>query len=389
MPEKENPSKITERLNAAIDAAVNEERIVGAVVLAALDGDVIYEQAAGWENRESLQPMQANTIFRLASMSKPIVSAATLALCEQGKIHLDDPITKYLPEFRPRMTNGRVPEIRLWHLLTHTAGLGYGFDIPPDNEPYASAGISDGIDNTGISLEENLRHLASVPLFYEPGSAWRYSLAIDVLGAAIERATGSALPEIVRSLVTVPLGMADTDFSVNAPSRLATAYTDSLVHGEPARLMTDADTLRKELGGIVHYAPGRALDATAFLSAGSGMVGTAHDYLCFLEALRQGGAPVLQAETTHRMVEDQVPLLAAGDPGSGFGLGFGIVRDPFVAKTPKGVGSWGWAGIYGTTFWVDPVAGLSVVALTNTALEGITGRFVVDVVDAVYDKFSG
>jgi CubicO group peptidase (beta-lactamase class C family) len=119
------------------------------------------------------------------------------------------------------------------------------------------------------------------------------------------------------------------------------------------------------------------------------MVGTAHDYLCFLEALRQGGAPILQAETTHRMVEDQVPLLAAGDPGSGFGLGFGIVRDPFVAKTPKGVGSWGWGGIYGTTFWVDPVAGLSVVALTNTALEGITGRFVVDVVDAVYDKFSG
>jgi CubicO group peptidase (beta-lactamase class C family) len=386
MPEKENPSKITERLNAAIDAAVNEERIVGAVVLAALDGDVIYEQAAGWANRESLQPMQANTIFRLASMSKPIISAATLALCEQGKIHLDDPITKYLPEFRPRMTNGRVPEIRLWHLLTHTAGLGYGFDIPPDNEPYASAGISDGIDNTGISLEENLRRLASVPLFYVPGSEWRYSLAIDVLGAAIERATGSALPEIVRSLVTVPLGMADTDFSVNAPSRLATAYADSLVHGEPARLMTDADTLRKELGGIVHYAPGRALDATAFLSAGSGMVGTAHDYLCFLEALRQGGAPILQAETTHRMVEDQVPLLTAGDPGIGFGFGFGTVRDPVVAKTPKGVGSWGWAGIYGTTFWVDPAVRLSVIALTNTALEGVTGSFAADVVDAVYSN---
>lgn len=264
MPEKENPSKITERLNAAIDAAVNEERIVGAVVLAALDGDVIYEQAAGWANRESLQPMQANTIFRLASMSKPIISAATLALCEQGKIHLDDPITKYLPEFRPRMTNGRVPEIRLWHLLTHTAGLGYGFDIPPDNEPYASAGISDGIDNTGISLEENLRHLASVPLFYEPGSAWRYSLAIDVLGAAIERATGSALPEIVRSLVTVPLGMVDTDFTVSDPSRLAPAYADSLVRGEPARIMTDPDTLRKDLGGVVHYAPRRALDPTVF-----------------------------------------------------------------------------------------------------------------------------
>ena len=106
MPEKGNPSKIAERLNAVIDAAVNEERIVGAVVLVALDGNVIYEHAAGWANRESLQPMQADTIFRLASMTKPIVSAAVLALCEKGKIHLDDPITKYLPEFRPRMANG-------------------------------------------------------------------------------------------------------------------------------------------------------------------------------------------------------------------------------------------------------------------------------------------
>lgn len=114
------------------------------------------------------------------------------------------------------------------------------------------------------------------------------------------------------------------------------------------------------------------------------MVGTARDYLRFLETLRQGGAPILQAETTQRMVEDQVPLLTAGDPGNGFGFGFGVVRDPDVARTPKGAGSWGWGGIYGTTFWVDPTAHLSVVALTNTALEGITGPFATEIVDAVY-----
>jgi CubicO group peptidase (beta-lactamase class C family) len=178
--------------------------------------------------------------------------------------------------------------------------------------------------------------------------------------------------------------MADTDFTVSDPSRLATAYADSLVREEPARIMIDPDTLRKELGGVVHYAPRRALDTTAFLSAGSGMVGTARDYLRFLETLRQGGAPILQAETAQSMVEDQVPLLTAGDPGNGFGFGFGIVRDPDAAKTPKGVGSWGWAGIYGTTFWVDPAVRLSVIALTNTALEGVTGSFVANVVDAVY-----
>lgn len=164
------------------------------------------------------------------------------------------------------------------------------------------------------------------------------------------------------------------------PSRLATAYADSLVRGKPARLMTDPDTLRKELGGVVHYAPERALDTTVYLSAGSGMVGTAQDYLRLLETLRQGGAPILQAETAQSIVEDQVPLPTAGDPGNEFGFGFGIVRDPDVVKTPKGAGSWEWAGIYGTTFWVDPVARLSVVALTNTALEGITGSFAGNVV---------
>ena len=381
-----NRSGIAARLNAVVDAAVNEGRVVGAVVLAALDGEIIYEQTAGWANREAHQPMQADTIFRLASMTKPIVSAAALVLYEQGKIRFNDPVTKYLPEFRPKMADGHKPEIRLWHLLTHTSGLGYGFDIPEGNEPYASAGISDGIDNPGITLRENLRRLASVPLFHAPGSAWRYSLATDVLGAVLEQATGLPLPEIVRMLVTIPLGMEDTDFSVSDSSRLSVAYADASVHNEAVRLMSDPDVLRKEQGGIVHFSPGRIFDTTAYLSAGSGMVGTANDYLLFLEVLRQGGAPILQTETVRSMVEDQIPSLTAGDPGNGFGLGLGIVRDPVAAKTPKSTGSWGWGGIYGTTFWVDPVARLSVVALTNTALEGIDGSFPADIVGAIYNE---
>jgi CubicO group peptidase (beta-lactamase class C family) len=379
-----NRTGIADRLNAVVDAAVKEGRIVGAVVVAAFDGDVIYEQAAGWANREARQPMQADTIFRLASMTKPIVSAAALALYEKGRIRFNDPVTKYLPEFSPKLANGYAPEIQLWHLLTHTSGLGYGFDIPEGNEPYASAGISDGIDNPGITLKENLRRLASVPLFHAPGSAWRYSLATDVLGAVLEQATGLPLPEIVRMLVTIPLGMEDTDFSVRDSSRLSVAYADASVHNEAVRLMSDPDVLRKEQGGIVHFSPGRIFDTTAYLSAGSGMVGTANDYLLFLEVLRQGGAPILQTETVRSMVEDQIPSLTAGDPGNGFGLGVGIVRDPAAAKTPKNAGSWGWGGIYGTTFWVDPIARLSVIALTNTALEGITGPFAAEIVDAIY-----
>lgn len=156
-------SGISDRLNTIVNAAVNGGRVVGAVVLAALDGEIIHEHVAGWANREACELMHSDTIFRLASMTKPIVSAAALSLYEQGEIGLNDPVTKYLPEFRPRMADGHEPEVRLWRLLTHTSGLGYGFDIPSDNEPYASAGISDGIDSPGISLKENLHRLASAP----------------------------------------------------------------------------------------------------------------------------------------------------------------------------------------------------------------------------------
>lgn len=142
--------------------------------------------------------------------------------------------------------------------------------------------------------------------------------------------------------------MTDTDFNVRNSSRLSVAYADAPVRNEAAQPMTDPDGLRKEAGGIVHFSPGRIFDATAYLSAGSGMVGTATDYLLFLEALRRGGTPILQADTVRSIVEDQVPSLTAGDPGNGFGLGVGIVRDPIATQTPKNAGSWGWGGIYGT-----------------------------------------
>ena len=202
---------LASRLDAVLDNALAQQQIVGAVVVAARNGEVVYQRAVGMADREKGKAMSLETRFRLASMSKPIVSAAALALADQGMIGLDDPVTRWIPSFTP-MFQGRVEtEITLRQLLTHTAGLSYGF-LEPADDPMALAEVSDGLDNPPITLEENIWRLASVPLYYEPGTGWRYSLAIDVLGEVVSRAGGDTLPAVVKKLVTGPLGMTATGF---------------------------------------------------------------------------------------------------------------------------------------------------------------------------------
>lgn len=167
------------RIDGAIDRAIAEQRIVGTVVLVSHDGKLVYQRAAGFADRESKRPMQIDTVFRLASVSKPVVSAAALVLADQGKLSLDDPVTKWLPDFRPKLASGAAATITVRQLLTHTSGLGYKFG-EKTGTAYYQAGVSDGFDELRISLDEELRRLASVPLFNEPGEAFRYSLSIDV-----------------------------------------------------------------------------------------------------------------------------------------------------------------------------------------------------------------
>ncbi len=192
--------------------ALDQRRLVGAVVLVSRDGELVCQQAAGLADQESGQPMRMDAVFRLASVSKPIVCVAALALVAQGRLDLDQGIDHWLPDFRPRLADGRPARITARQLLSHTAGLGYRFFESGEDGPYARAGVSDGMDDTTISLAENLRRIASVPLLYEPGNAWGYSLATDVLGALIERVHGTPLDTAVRQLVTGPLGMDDTGF---------------------------------------------------------------------------------------------------------------------------------------------------------------------------------
>ena len=216
---------LKQKVDAVIDQAIAEDRIVGAVVLVAQDGKLVYERAAGLVDKESRKPMQVDALFRLSSVSKPIVTVAALALVERKKLSLDDPVTKWLPDFKPKLADGTTPTITVRQLLTHTAGLGYKFTEKADG-PYHKAQISDGFDDVKIDLAEEMRRLASVPLLSTPGSQWRYSLSIDVLGAVIERAAGKPLGTVVADLVTKPLGMKGTSFVVDRAhaDRVATAY---------------------------------------------------------------------------------------------------------------------------------------------------------------------
>ena len=367
-------------LDAVILDAVSSGHIVGVTVIVSKDGEIVYQRAAGFADMEARRPMKEDEVCRLASMTKPIVCVTALALVDRGQLRLEDPVTRWLPNFRPKLSDGREPVITVRHLLTHTAGLSYGF-LEVQDGPYHRLGVSDGLDSSGLTLEENLRRIASAPLLFEPGTGWHYSVAIDVLGAVIERVTGMTLPEAVRSIVTRPLGMSSVNF-VSAGTVLATPYGDA--SPQPNR-MTEPYSLKFGQSAIV-YSPARAFEATAFPSGGVGMIGNARDYLRFAEAIRTGGAGIIRPETVAAMTTNaigELPVGAAG-PGFGWGLGVAVLKDPLAAKSPVSAGAWNWSGVYGTNFWVDPAAGISVVALTNTAVAGMTGDFPMALRRAVY-----
>ncbi|QXG44934.1 serine hydrolase domain-containing protein [Pseudomonas viridiflava] len=369
-----------QRLAEVWQGWVDSGQIVGGVLLVAQGGVLRYVSARGWADRERRVSVTRGTRFRLASLTKLLTSVAVLQLCEQGVLSLDAPVTDWLPAFRPRLSDGREPVITLRHLLSHSSGLGYGFEQPPGNT-YELAGVSDGLDRVAFDLQENLTRLAKLPLLFEPGTAWGYSLATDVLGAVIEQGTGVALSQVIDEQVTRPLGIASTSFRQDQ-GRLARAYKDGA--GAPERI-GDGDVLVLE-SGTARVSSGRVYDAQAYESGGAGMLGTADDYLKLLECLRLGGAPLLNSVSTAALLSNAIGKVTLKGRGAGwtFGLGPVILADPLAAGQRQGAGTWSWCGVYGSHYWVDPVSEISLVVLTNTAVAGAWGRFADALVEAVY-----
>lgn len=389
-------TKDTAAIDRAIDAALADNRIVGGVVLVMQDGEILYRRAAGFADRERGVPMHEDAVFRLASLTKPLVTAAALRMMELGKIALADPVGRYLPDFRPALPDGKVPVITLRHLLTHTAGLSYGFMQPPDG-PYHRHGVSDGLAEPGLSMRDELDRISRAGLAYRPGDRWAYSVAMDVLGGALEAAESADLDDIVRQYVSAPLGASSLNFDLTEDqrARLVTPYADG--RPEPVRVADQGQhvpfppgiPIYEGLAGAL-LSPARVLDSKSFRSAGAGMIGTAPDMLTFVEAIRIGGAPILSRESVAAMMTVQtgdLPIVNRG-PGWAFGYGGSILTDPPAALSPQSPGTFGWGGVWGHTWFIDPARRVSMVSLSNTALEGMMGRYVRDLRDAICATFT-
>jgi CubicO group peptidase (beta-lactamase class C family) len=358
------------RLDAALEQYVDDERIAGAVALVARRGRVAFLKAYGERDRESGADMKTDTIFRIASQTKAVVSTGVMILQEEGKLLISDPVGKYLPEFR-KTTVAVAKEgggydvvdaarpITIRDLLTHTSGVSYGRGTAADR--WQAAGIQDWyFADRDEPIAATIERMAALPFDAQPGERWIYGYGIDILGALVERVSGRPLDEFLRERLFVPLGMDDTHFYLPPAKRDRLAVVYSAKDGGGIERAPDK-------GGMVSQ--GAYVDGPRkSFSGGAGLLSTATDYARFLQMFLNGGEldgrRVLSEKTVELMTVSHVSMGPAGG-GTGFGLGFSVVEDLGKRGTPGSVGEFGWGGAYHTTYWVDPAEELVVVYLTQ------------------------
>lgn len=360
------------RLRATLQSHIDRQRIPGAIAVVALGGHVELFEALGRQDPQTGAAMKDDAIFRIYSMTKPIVSLATLILAEEGGLQLADPVSKYLPEFANQQVaveeGGAVrlqPSRRdatVHDLLRHTAGLSYEFlGSNAVQRQYEAADIT----NRSRTNAEFCKVLAAMPLADQPGTRWQYSRATDVLGALIEVAAGQPLGALLQQRILGPLGMKDTAFSVPQDQWHRTA--------EP--FANDPDS-----GDAVVMMDGR--EVPRFESGGGGLLSTAADYTRFLQLMRNRGSlegtRLVSRKTIEWMTSDHLGAIPAnGDlllPGYGFGLGFSVRTHAGLAPQPGSVGQYFWSGIGGTSFFVDPAEDLFAMLLTQAPNQRIFFR---------------
>ncbi|MGY1579296.1 serine hydrolase domain-containing protein [Streptomyces sp. MN13] len=366
------------RLDRHFAREVDAGRLPGFLVAVARGGRVAHLTAYGHRDITAGLPVEADTLWRIYSMTKPVTSVAALLLVEEGRLALDDPVARHLPEFADARvydggsgadvrTRPAAGPIRVRHLMTHTAGLTFAFyHSHPVDALYREAGLDSSVA-PGKDLAGTVGVYARMPLQFEPGTQWNYSVASNVLGRIIEVVSGQPLDAFLAERVFRPLGMPDAGFQVSdeQAGRLAELY------GE------------KEDGEGIQPIPGLPLRGRPrFLSGSGGMVATAYDIHRFMELLRRrgelDGVRLLTPETVDLMTSNQLPGGAdlrsfgsrpahdePGNDGVGFGLGVSVVIDPSRTRSPSGLGTFGWSGVATTTFWVDPSRDLTVQFMTQ------------------------
>jgi CubicO group peptidase (beta-lactamase class C family) len=365
------------RLHRGMQTLIDRKEAGGLVTLVARDGKIVDVHTNGFQDVESKTPMRENTIFRIASMSKPITSVAIMMLYEEGKLRLNDPVSRFIPAFKQQRVANEKGEmenarrgITIRDLLTHRSGLSYGFlNAAAVGNAYRTNGVVDGLTTTDMTTEQGIDKLAAQPLMSQPGAAWNYSLSTDVLGRVVEVASGQPFDVFLRERIFKPLGMVDTDFVVPDAkwSRLATVYSPDTASG--IRPMKDPESFgNTHMSPIAYYKPGKK-----YFSGGAGLTSTIRDYSRFALMLSGGGA----VEGVRLLSPKSVELMSASHtqdlttpglllgPGVGFGLGFSVVTDLAATQSLGSEGMYGWSGIYGTNFWVDPKEHLVAIVMVQ------------------------
>jgi CubicO group peptidase (beta-lactamase class C family) len=362
---------------------IDDGMLAGWQLVVARGGAVVWHECRGLADVAAGTPIRPDTLWRLHSMTKPVTSVAAMMLCEAGAFALDDPVHRWLPEFAsprvyqfgPPQSPGTAPSpepITVRHLLTHTAGLTYGFHfVHPVDALYRAASEEEGWADADLAARSE--RWASIPLLYVPGTGWTYSVATDVLGRLVEVVSGQSLDQFFTERIFGPLGMTDTSFWADGEraARLATVYGRDPADGKLVR--DDAATAH-------------GTEPPEFLSGGGGLVGSAADYHRFTQFLvRHGeldGVRLLGARTLDLMFRNHLPGGASYTalqpqppswpqaPGLGFGLGLAVVTDPAAAGTPASAGTGFWSGALNTEFFVDPTDDLVAMFFTQLAPYG-------------------
>ena len=367
--------KLDEHLNCYVD----DGHLAGYAVAVARHGKVAHFGMYGHKDSETGTPITDDTMYRIYSMTKPVTSIALMMLVERGLLQLTDPVSNFIKSFgetrvwntgtvlKP-LTNALTEPIRIWHLLTHTAGMTYGFmysDVVDDM--YRRAGFEAGVAYKD-SLEVVCDKYAALPLLFQPGSSWNYSVATDIVGRVIEVVAKMPLDEFFERNIFQPLGMHDTAFWV---AKEETERVASLYRYDPAT------NLKVKISGFSNS----ALEKPAFLSGGGGLISTAGDYFKFIRMLegrgKSGNVQLLSSRTFEMMVINHLPnnadISTFGRPlgeeiffdGLGFGLGFGVVVDQVKSRVACPNGTFSWGGMASTAFWVDPVNEISAMFFTQ------------------------
>ena len=366
-------------LNAYFEQYVDDGRLPGFHLVVSRHGKVAHQHRYGMRDMEASLPVDADTIWRIYSMTKPITSVALMMLVEEGKLLLTDPVSKFIPSFgearvwrggsvvKP-ITEPVTEPMLVWHLLTHTAGLTYGFLYQSTvDDIYRRNGYEWGVPK-GATLADACDAWASMPLLFQPGTEWNYSVATDVVGRLVEVVSGLSLDEFFRQRMFQPLGMHDTGFfaAEDKATRVAALYQPDPATRQAKRL----DVMGKA-----------ALRAPTFLGGGGGLVSSAHDYHRFMQMLANDGeldgVRLLSPRTLRLMTMNHLPgnadISEFGRPidlenaydGFGFGLGFSVLVNPAAAKLHGSIGDFGWGGAASTTFWIDRVEGITAEFYTQ------------------------